>query len=628
MLRRGLITSMQLKNLNRFYMVKLIKSNHAKLFSSSSQLRYSEESFDALKPVKSNLISRSSQLTEMKEKRLQLIKRYLPEGETDILSEAIIKSPNIQTLLELIDMHSSVMNNRHLAEIFESFHDFARYGKNYDNNSFQLLGSPQFKTICNCVVKRIKFFAPPDTLTILKALIYLQVSPQTFIMQSVLQMARHQINDFRLEQIIFLDFLLNRKLLNEKTQEEEIHDSTAEISESKQKPIVPLVDALKLALPLVLQVKIESKELDFENLEMVVKCLRMGANRNIKDELLNKLIAGISIKIKELTINQAYSVVGSLAAIKNVHPNLNTALAERVMLNCLDMITTPGVKIPNNISKQFILSLLTSNRSRIDYYHKGMFNMVSNLVIENSEELPTHRACQVLKTLNNFDHVNYQLMDFVAERIIQKDKELVNDQRTSFANILAAFSLPSNYKPIQSEKVYETILQSDSIQFLKKSGKHMLFKLLKHFSILGYYPVQFINDCLENYLHEGLVTATNLGLRREFLLNLLPLYQGIKLELKDGSISEKNLDKFKLLIDETIIMMNNEERTNKLTSLHSFLSQGIGGEQFVANSVFTEFGHLIDHMIFMRKGDYPVAVCREKEINFLNDIKLPPECKK
>ena len=71
---------------------------------------------------------------------------------------------------------------------------------------------------------------------------------------------------------------------------------------------------------------------------------------------------------------------------------------------------------------------------------------------------------------------------------------------------------------------------------------------------------------MANYLHEGLVTATNLGLRREFLLNLLPLYQGIKLEMKDARISEKNLDKFKLLIDEAIIMMNNEERTNKLTS--------------------------------------------------------------
>ena len=92
----------------------------------------------------------------------------------------------------------------------------------------------------------------------------LEVSPQTFIMQSQLEMAKHQINDFRLKQIIFLNFLLNCKLLNGKTQEE-IDDLTADISQSKQKRIVHLVDALKLVLPLVLQVKIESK-LHFENL--------------------------------------------------------------------------------------------------------------------------------------------------------------------------------------------------------------------------------------------------------------------------------------------------------------------------------------------------------------------------
>jgi hypothetical protein len=61
-------------------------------------------------------------------------------------------------------------------------------------------------------MKRIRYFQPQEILTILKSLLFIKVSPKTMIIQSLLQMARQLINDFSLEQIIFLDFLLNRKL--------------------------------------------------------------------------------------------------------------------------------------------------------------------------------------------------------------------------------------------------------------------------------------------------------------------------------------------------------------------------------------------------------------------------------
>jgi hypothetical protein len=140
------------------------------------------------------------------------MKRNIPEGDYDILTEAIIKSTTIEEMLELISLHHSVMNNRHLSEAFESFHDIIRMSNRYNEESIQMFSSPQYKLLCNRAMKRMRYFQPQEILTILKSLLFIKVSPKTMIIQSLLQMARQLINDFSLEQIIFLDFLLNRKL--------------------------------------------------------------------------------------------------------------------------------------------------------------------------------------------------------------------------------------------------------------------------------------------------------------------------------------------------------------------------------------------------------------------------------
>lgn len=134
------------------------------------------------------------------------------EGEYDILTESLIKSTTIEEMFELISLHHSVMNNRHLSESFESFHDIIRRSNNFDSDCIKILSSPQFKQLCNRAMKRMRFFQPNEILTTLKSLLYIKVSPKTMIIQSLLQMGRQLINDFSLEQIIFLDFLLNKRL--------------------------------------------------------------------------------------------------------------------------------------------------------------------------------------------------------------------------------------------------------------------------------------------------------------------------------------------------------------------------------------------------------------------------------
>ena len=140
------------------------------------------------------------------------MKRNSVSGEYDILSEAVIKCQTIEQLLDLITSHVNVMNNKHLSEVFDSIHGLLSLSNDYSEDSLKLLSSEQFSQLCNQTVKRIRFFQISEILTTMKALILLNVSPNTTIFQSLLQMTRQMINDFSINQIIFLDLLLSKSV--------------------------------------------------------------------------------------------------------------------------------------------------------------------------------------------------------------------------------------------------------------------------------------------------------------------------------------------------------------------------------------------------------------------------------
>lgn len=155
---------------------------------------------------------------DLRERRLSMIKKNSYSNEYDLLSETIIKCSSIDHLLELIALHVNVMNNRQMSETFETIHDLIRDGSNYHRDCQKLLSSYEFKQLCNQVVKRSRFYQVSDLLTTLKTLVFLNVSPNTTIFQCLLQMTRQLINDFSLNDIVFLDFLLS-KGIDEKSRE-------------------------------------------------------------------------------------------------------------------------------------------------------------------------------------------------------------------------------------------------------------------------------------------------------------------------------------------------------------------------------------------------------------------------
>lgn len=88
-------------------------------------------------------------------------------------------------------------------------------------------------------------------------------------------------------------------------------------------------------------------------------------------------------------------------------------------------------------------------------------------------------------------------------------------------------------------------------------------------------------------------------------------------------------------IFEEVINRIWKERQQKDYTFESFLSHGLGGDQFFETNVMTKYGHGIDYLIAMRKGNYPIAIKKLEDteiksrtkITFAEDLHIPMDSK-
>ena len=136
-------------------------------------------------------------------------------------------------VLEFLPTISRTKQDRHVYTLpaLKTLFELQKNGKS-TLRSDQILKHPRFAELCQNVRFESRTFLMNDITECLKILTYLGVHTNSEIITVLLQLIRHQINDVTLDHIVFLSFIL-KKL-----------DRT------------PLVEALQIALPMLLQIQI------------------------------------------------------------------------------------------------------------------------------------------------------------------------------------------------------------------------------------------------------------------------------------------------------------------------------------------------------------------------------------
>lgn len=215
----------------------------------------------------------------------------------------------------------------------------------------EIANHPSFEKLCHQIKKNAGTLEVNDTVEVLKVLTYMDIKSSSMIMQVLLQIVRHSINDFNLPQMIFLDFLLHHM------------QST------------PLVDALKIAVPIIFETQLPTK-MSRDDISHIAEYMHYVSKREVSENCVEFVVASAMKCTDKMTAETAKSLVWSICDMQPdmfFEPLLNKAMSKMLV----DMDGMGFYDIETTIAK--LLSKY-SNRHRF-YYNDAFFDLCADMVV-------------------------------------------------------------------------------------------------------------------------------------------------------------------------------------------------------------------------------------------------------
>ncbi|XP_052902323.1 FAST kinase domain-containing protein 2, mitochondrial-like [Anopheles moucheti] len=441
--------------------------------------------------------------------------------------------------------------------------------------SDQILKHPRFAELCQNVRLESRTFLMNDLTECLKILTFLGVHTNSEIITVLLQLIRHQINDVTLDHIVFLSFIL-KKL-----------DRT------------PLIEALQIALPMLLQIQIGYK-LDHENVPQLVDLLEFVSQHKVNDRSVMNVVSALTLQGTNLSPEQAINALKALSSFHVFPPQY-----EKLLQNVFTVLERDLDHVPFKMLDYVLKKVLDKNFDYFPmFYCEPFLKRCAQYAIDHDVGLLN--ALYVLKKLNKISFLHIPLLDYIAAHA---DK-LSIVPTSGIITIVAGFSnanyRPSNWERVKGEIVRNTTITTGSIPWIRYNLELLSLDIFNP-QLLSYWlnPQALDANMARNVLVDYL-QLTELGQTLSLLYNRQ--YQG---PYPAKQYVEKSV---------MLMLQNNDHPLLKP------LQFAFGGEEYVSTQVITEQGHVLDHVIVFDANGNPVKtrVQSEEGSNVrLEDIRQP-----
>lgn len=190
-----------------------------------------------------------------------------------------------------------------------------------------------------------------DTIEALKIISYVGVRSDSTIIQVLLHLLKHDINSLGLRQIMFIDFLLSQL------------DSS------------PLVEALKIALPIVFEINLPMK-METDNPALLSEYLFFLSRNGSKEEVLRQVVKAL-LQFETFDVKTAKSIVWSICDLE-----LNE-MFQPLLKKAIDCLTVRIDELDFADLGTTLSKIIGRNTKRANYFYDEVFyDTCGNFVID------------------------------------------------------------------------------------------------------------------------------------------------------------------------------------------------------------------------------------------------------
>ncbi|KAK7068389.1 hypothetical protein SK128_007917 [Halocaridina rubra] len=515
---------------------------------------------------------------------------------SDLLIKRIVASDNIKDLLDIYQKHSDVMDDRHLLKVLQGFN--ALVAKGYEDCS-SLHENELFHDICLRLYKSSRRMDVSELVYLLQYLCRLQVPAKSKLVQAVLQLLRHSLNDLDLRLIVQLEFIL------------------------KKLPLTPLSEGMLMAIPPIMENVLSQEPLDSLSMKQLSQALSICASGGVRNMglILQEIYKRGNIRSGNLAMTFMWSLVDMYShSGKPVPLSKDDTFTREVLLKeCMDVFAKNLEMFRINQIETVLGKLCKAYKNQDSHsYNEYLFNLISKTVVERKVEFT--KIAHIIRRLLKMNFLSEHLVSYVVSLATKYPEEVIHAQCPVSPLISAIVAAPDfDVTHIDAIKVIlkHHSLNIDPAEPFRLPILHVTLDLLS----VGFYHEPFLDvltseEYLSQYMEKytlGYVTSKQ----------LLQLNQVLTvLEKTHYRIPEK------FLMDPVTPW---KDLPPAESALCGKLQQLLGDQDFFVSGVVTENDIYFDHLIVLDDDGYPVKIAHmsvSQETNRICDLSIPMHTKR
>lgn len=348
----------------------------------------------------------------------------------------------------------------------------------------------------------------------------------------------------------------------------------------------PLVEALRIALPILFQINLSTK-IDHENIPQLTDFLAFASKNNVNDQCTMNIVSALTIHGTKLTGDHVMSIIWSLAEMRNYQ-----AAYSKLLSNAFFAINRNFEKISFH-NQETTLDKMTQRimNNFPDFYNEQFINSCAINSVEM--DVGFKNSIYILKKLNKISFINLDLLDYVSKLVEKDPSHLIDCRFTQLYTFVTGFST-ANYCSPNWPIISEYIFQNSTFQSNRNELPWMRF-------CLELCSLNCFNSDLIEKIFQTDFLEKHLSRENNFLdyIQMLSLYHCSKLLMTDYKGQEPD----KEFLDKAIEMSFSRE----IFPLKQMLEFGFNDAQNVLTKVATKHGQLVDHVVVLR-NDEPVNI--------------------
>nr|XP_027232023.1 uncharacterized protein LOC113823559 isoform X1 [Penaeus vannamei]XP_027232024.1 uncharacterized protein LOC113823559 isoform X1 [Penaeus vannamei]XP_027232025.1 uncharacterized protein LOC113823559 isoform X1 [Penaeus vannamei]XP_027232026.1 uncharacterized protein LOC113823559 isoform X1 [Penaeus vannamei] len=499
--------------------------------------------------------------------------------------------------LNLLTQHREVMDSHHILAIMNRLQVLVENGLETVEKINSL---EEFSSFCHKLWKTSRRMEIDEQLSLLKFLCRMRILSDSKIMQTVLQLLRHSINDLDLRQLIYLDFLL------------------------KKLPPTPLSDGLLVAVPVVIDNILKNEileELSAKDLSQLLAICIDGRINNI-GIILQEVYRQGTIISASLGLSILWSLVMMFVTEgKRIVLSKEESLVREVLMKeCLESISKDLKSLTRQKIETTLEKLCEAHRKKDRCtYNEHFLNAVAKHAVDDQWDFTA--VAHTIRRLHRMNFISEDLVHHMVHQVLQNPEEVIRS-RVQVLPLLIALG-GCELQHLNQRQAVDVLVNHEQIRIKEENYfKRPWIKLAIELLSLDYHHTQLLElltnqDFLQVYMSTKKVPVSEYKL-------LLRIHQALVTFGQNSlQIPEKYLQKARTFA---------RERAPSKSDLKVRLHQILDSPDHLVSSVVTSNDIYIDHLLAIDEEGNTVIIEHKNSDAFgnisISSLQIPDNTKR